>query len=121
MQAGKVLLNGLVYAFATLLILILILSFLLWQTGMDESGLSFWIYMLHGGAVLVGGFVAGRRSGRQGWYYGGLLGLSYCLILLLVGFLGFDQSISLSWLTLLGVALGGGGLGGIFGVNTSQS
>ncbi|WP_427181306.1 TIGR04086 family membrane protein [Paenibacillus sp. TC-CSREp1] len=114
-------LSGLCHAFVWMFVGALILSFFLWMSGMREQDLSTYTYVAHGLSLIIGGFIAGKRSGEKGWYYGGLTGIVYGLLVLLIGFLALDASFN--WkdsLQLLSAFLLAA-FGGIFGVNTHRS
>ncbi|MBJ6362954.1 TIGR04086 family membrane protein [Paenibacillus sp. GCM10012307] len=115
------LLSGLIYAFIWLGIGTLILSLLLFFSSLQESSLPNYAYVIHGFCSLLGGIVAGRRSTRRGWYHGGLTGLAYGLIVLLIGFLSLDQSLNSHNASVLALGLLAGAIGGMTGVNTRQS
>ncbi|PYE49513.1 TIGR04086 family membrane protein [Paenibacillus barcinonensis] len=114
-------LSGLCHAFVWMFIGAFILSFFLWMSDMREQDLSTYTYVVHGLSLLMGGFIAGKRSGEKGWYYGGLTGIVYGLLVLLIGFLALDASFnwrdSLQLLSAFVLAA----FGGIFGVNTQRS
>ncbi|NMO96750.1 TIGR04086 family membrane protein [Paenibacillus lemnae] len=110
-------LSGLLYAFMWMLAGAFALSLLLWASNLSEADLNLYTYLVHGAAALFGGVVSGKRSGSRGWYYGIVTGLLYGFLLLLIGFLALDSSISAKDLTLLAAVVGTGALGGMFGVN----
>lgn len=114
------LLNGLLYSFITLIILVLIISLLLAGTNLKEQSLPLLIYFIHGISLLVGGFVVGKRKSSKGWYHGGFLGLIYWVIVILVGFLGLDASFSMSTLMMALICFLSGAFGGIAGVNVKN-
>ncbi|MGC5774301.1 TIGR04086 family membrane protein [Paenibacillus pabuli] len=114
-------LSGLCHAFVWMLLGALILSFFLWMTGMREQDLSLYTYVVHGLSLLVGGFISGKRSGEKGWYHGGITGVIYGLIVLLIGFLALDASFNWKDSLQLASAFLISALGGIFGVNTRRS
>lgn len=114
------LLFGIMYAAIWLSIGALILSALLRWGNMAEGALPGNSLIVHGLAALAGGFVAGKRSGQRGWYYGCLLGFIYGLLVLLVGFLANNSGVSGRTLTMLAETLLAGGLGGMFGVNAKR-
>lgn len=114
-------LSGLCHAFVWMLLGALILSLFLWMSNMREQELSLYTYVVHGLSLLVGGFVAGKRSGEKGWYHGGLTGIIYGLIVLLIGFLALDASFNWKDSLQLASAFLISALGGIFGVNTHRS
>lgn len=113
-------LSGIVYAAVWLALGALALSLLLRFGSMEEEQLSLYSLIVHGIAALCGGFVSGKRSGKRGWYYGGALGFAYGVLVLLVGFLATNAGLTPSTLTMMGIALGSGAFGGIFGVNMSR-
>lgn len=112
--------TGLIYAFIITLGFVLIYSFLLYFTSLSDSHLSRLTYIITAISLSSGGFVSGRRAGQKGWYYGGLTGITYGLILAIIAFLAFDASFNLNGLALLVLTFLFGALGGIFGVNTSK-
>lgn len=113
-------LSGLFYAFVWMMSGALLLSLLLWLTQMQEQDLSLYTYFVHAFAIIIGGFVAGKRSLTKGWYQGGLTGVLYGLIVLLIGFLALEASIGLTDILLLGAAFLLSAGGGIFGINTNK-
>ncbi|WP_028611799.1 TIGR04086 family membrane protein [Paenibacillus harenae] len=111
------LLAGVLFSIVWLAAGALLLSLLLHFTEIKESSLSGSAFLVHAAAALAGGFTAGRRSEKKGWYHGSILGLLYGIIIIIVSFLA--QNASLSWhsFLLLGTALLAGALGGMIGVN----
>lgn len=112
--------SGLIYAFIITIGFVLIYSFLLYFTSLSDSHLSRLTYIITAISLTSGGFVSGKRAGQKGWYYGGLTGVTYGLILAIIAFLAFDASFNLNGLVLIVLTLLFGSLGGIFGVNTSK-
>ncbi|GIO55858.1 MULTISPECIES: TIGR04086 family membrane protein [Paenibacillus] len=110
-------LSGLYYSFFWMMVGALILSFLLWSSGMKEQSLSRYIYVVHAVAAAFGGLVSGKRSGRRGWYQGGLTGILYGLMIIIIGFLALDSSLRLGDLLLIAAVIASGAIGGMFGVN----
>jgi putative membrane protein (TIGR04086 family) len=111
--------TGLLYTLALVLTGALLTALLLSYTNVRESSLPYFTYAINVIGLLLGGFVTGRRCGNKGWYYGGLTGLSYFLLVLLIGFLGFDVPMQLMTLLYLLGAFFISAVGGIFGVNAS--
>ncbi|WP_244865184.1 TIGR04086 family membrane protein [Xylanibacillus composti] len=108
---------GLLYAFATMILCTLLVSLLLVFTSMREQSLSLYVYLIHGAALLCGGLTAGKRSGFKGWYFGGVTGLLYALLIVLVSFLGFDAGWSIHTGILAVMSFLIGAVGGMIGVN----
>lgn len=124
-QAGQVrlgspMLSGLTYAFVTMALAALASSVILIAADQGEDALPTYAYIIHGLSALVGSFVSGRKSASKGWYHGGLLGLIYSIIVLLVGFLSFDRGLDWNTLIFTAGAFLVGAVGGIAGVNTKR-
>ncbi len=110
-------LSGLYYSFFWMMLGALLLSLLLWSSGMQEQSLSRLIYVVHAVAAIFGGLVAGKRSGKKGWYHGGMTGMLYGLLIMVIGFLALDTSLRMSDLLLLSTVFAAAAIGGMFGVN----
>lgn len=111
---------GMTYAFIIMGMSALLTSLILLLTSHDEATLPMYSYAIHALALLIGGFISGKRTGNRGWYHGGLLGVLYSLIIEMVGFLGFDQGVSEYTFLFVLAAFVVGALGGIVGVNSSS-
>jgi putative membrane protein (TIGR04086 family) len=109
--------SGMIYAFITMAISSLLFSLVLTLTNQSEDSLPFFVYLIHALSIFIGSYVCGKRSDQRGWYHGGILGLVYAVIIILIGFLSFNNGISLHTLLILIVAYLLGALGGILGVN----
>lgn len=114
------LIAGLLYAAVVAAAATLLVSLLLTVTGLKEQSLPVYVYIIHGSAILVGGFVHAKRSGSKGWYRGGTLGLAYALIVVLVSYLGFDAKLTAATLLFVPACLVAGALGGILGINAAK-
>ncbi|WP_042201015.1 TIGR04086 family membrane protein [Paenibacillus camerounensis] len=114
-------LSGLCRSFLWMLLGAVVLSLLLWSSGMKEQDLAMYTYIVHGIAAAFGGLTAGRRAESRGWYQGALTGILYGVIVLLVGFLALDSSpAGIDGLWVLAAAAISA-LGGIFGVNLQKT
>jgi len=112
--------SGLYWSGIWLAVGALVLSALLTGSSLNESGLLPWVFGVHGCASLAGGFVAAKRSGRKGWYFGMANGLLYAVLLLTVSFLATDAGWTSAVPILLLVTCLAGALGGILGVNAGS-
>lgn len=119
-QSFNSIFTGLLYSFISMGVITIIVSILLLVTSMKEDFLSVLIYFIHGISLMIGGYVTGKRIEQKGWYYGGITGIIYSLIVLLVGFLGFDSSMNLVTLAIIVLSFSSGALGGIIGVNSKK-
>lgn len=111
------LLNGLLYAYASLLVLVLLGSVTLSVSDWEEGSIDQVVYVFHALSVLIGGLVSGRRKGEKGWAAGILVGVTYFVILVLVGFLGFNAPIGWSSMLTAAICVASGAIGGMLGVN----
>lgn len=114
---GYPLLAGIVFALIWLAVGALALSLLLHFTGMRESELGSYALIVHAICSLAGGFASGKRSEKKGWYNGGMLGLLYGIIVIIVSFLAANGGFAWDSLIMLGTALLAGAFGGMVGVN----
>jgi putative membrane protein (TIGR04086 family) len=111
---------GLLYTLGLVLLGALMAALLLSFTSIRESSLPYFTYVINAIGLLVGGYVTGRRCGGKGWYYGGLTGLFYFLLVILIGFLGFDAPMQWGTFFYLIGAFLLASFGGIMGVNSTS-
>lgn len=119
-RIGSPMLTGLIYAFVSMALAALLASVILSAGNQGEEVLPVYAYIIHSVSTFIGSFASGRKSGSKGWYHGGLLGLFYSVIVLIIGFLSFDKGLDWSILLFAAGAFVIGALGGIFGVNTKK-
>jgi len=113
-------LRGMIWAFGLMAVCALLFSLVLALTNQNESSMPTATYVIHALCSLVGGTVAGKKSGARGWYAGGATGILYAALLYLIGFLGFDSELHLQTLVLVAASFLLGALGGIVGVNLKK-
>lgn len=111
---------GLTYSFSIAIIMALFFTILLYLTSFSDSSLQTASYIVTAISLLTGGFVSGKKAGNKGWYFGGITGVIYGVILALITFLGFDADINLKGLVLIILTFLFGALGGVFGVNSKK-
>jgi putative membrane protein (TIGR04086 family) len=115
------LLAGLLTVWLLVVIGALITAFILNYTDVQEQHFNYFSYTINSLALLVGGWIAGRKSGRKGWYFGAVTGGLYAVIVFLIGILAFDTSFD--WFNLLHFAgaIAIAALGGMLGVSMRTS
>lgn len=118
---GTPVLQGLIYAFAVAVSALILASLLVTWTSVSESALPTITYIVNLAATLTGAFAAARRARERGWYYGGLTGLLYSLLITILGFIIMSASFSLATLVQIAILSVIGGLGGVIGVNTVRT
>ncbi|SFU78605.1 TIGR04086 family membrane protein [Alicyclobacillus macrosporangiidus] len=78
-------------------------------------------YIVHCLSILCGALAASRAAGERGWYYGGLVGLSYAILMILIGVIVYNTfSLDPSGLFRVLVMALIGAFGGIIGINTTR-
>jgi putative membrane protein (TIGR04086 family) len=109
-------LRGLGFALALTAFFLIVISFFVSVTGLTEIAAR-WI-MAAGGviAVLAGSCQTGKRMGRLGWLNGGITGLIYAVILLILAML-LDMGLTARSLITLAAGFTLGAAGGVLGVN----
>lgn len=124
MDGTKKLSTAIGFGIITLLILATIISMvmalLLKFTDMNEGTLAVTIFVLALLSMLISGFTAGKKAQGKGWLVGFTTGLTFAILVFLVNYLGFSQTLSNSQLLYQLALMGASTLGGIFGVNMSK-
>ncbi len=109
--------QGLIYAFAVAVAAVILAAMLVTWTSMPETKLPVVTYGINLISVLTGSFIAARRAGEKGWYYGGITGLFYTVFITLLGLLLVSASFTLHNLFQIALLSVIGSLGGMIGVN----
>ena len=109
-------LRGLGVALVVTAIFLLLISLLVSITAMTEN-LARWIMVVCCAiAVFIGSYMTGKSMGRAGWLNGGVTGLSYVVLMLILALL-LDLGLSARSLISLVVGFALGAVGGVAGVN----
>lgn len=119
-RLGSPLLFGLLYAFIFMGIATVAVSLFVMLADQNEDALPAYAYGIHVASILAGSFTAGKRAGNKGWYYGGILGLAYAVVVWMVGFLSLDRSFDLRAAMFAAASFLTGAIGGIAGVNARK-
>ncbi|MDA1534731.1 MULTISPECIES: TIGR04086 family membrane protein [Bacillus] len=124
MDGTKKLSTAIGFGIVTLLMLAtvtsMIMALLLKFTDMNEGTLAVTIFILALLSMLISGFTAGKKAQGKGWLVGFTTGLTFTILVFLVNYLGFSQTLSNSQLLYQLALIGASTLGGIFGVNMSK-
>lgn len=116
-KSGSPVLRGLVVSLLCMAAATVLASLVYKFTGAKESSMTTAVYIIHSVSLFVGGLTTGYRAGRKGWYFGGMMGILYSAIVVLIGFLSYDAAFTLYTLILLALSFAAGALGGMIGVN----
>ncbi len=124
MDGTKKLSTAIGFGIITLLIfasiISMVMALLLKFTNMTEETLAVTIFILALLSMLISGFTAGKKAQGKGWLVGFTTGLTFAILVFLVNYLGFSQTLSNSQLLYQLALMGASTLGGIFGVNMSK-
>ncbi|PEL89602.1 TIGR04086 family membrane protein [Bacillus wiedmannii] len=124
MDGTKKLSTAIGFGIITLLIfasiISMVMALLLKFTDMTEETLAVTIFILALLSMLISGFTAGKKAQGKGWLVGFTTGLTFAILIFLVNYLGFSQTLSNSQLLYQLALMGASTLGGIFGVNMSK-
>jgi putative membrane protein (TIGR04086 family) len=90
-------------------------------SSLESNQLSVIAYLLNAVALFAGGFFTAKKTGKKGWYYGGIQGFIYTIIILFIAFLAFDSLPTVHLMLFFLSAFGISSIGGIIGVNQSKS
>jgi len=117
----KSLVIGVLMGYAITCIVFLGYSMLITYTGMTERNLPMVVAVTTLLSVMVAGFDAAKDADSRGWLWGMGAGLLYILILtgLMMGVLQ-RFAVDTRTVTSVVLALAGGGMGGILGINLKK-
>jgi len=117
----KALIIGVLVGYAITCIVFLGYSMLITYTGMTERNLPMVVAVTTLLSVMVAGFDAAKAADHRGWLWGMAAGLVYILILtgLMMGVLQ-RFAVDTRTVTSIVLALAGGGMGGILGINMKK-
>lgn len=112
-----------VYGFSWSLFLAVLGTLLvsLWAhfANLSDTHVTIAAYIVHCVAVLFGAIGASRCAKERGWYYGGLTGLLYAVVMVLIGVVVYNTfTFDASGLFRVLVMALIGAFGGIIGINT---
>ncbi|HJV44281.1 MAG TPA: TIGR04086 family membrane protein [Bacillota bacterium] len=113
-------LTGIVATLVLMLLGSVVTSLFLQFSSITEMKMPIFTYLVNGISLFIGGLLAGKKGGQKGWYFGGLTGISYFILLVLIGFLAYDITPKLNALVYFTFSFLIGAFGGIFGVNMAN-
>ncbi|MDR7856431.1 TIGR04086 family membrane protein [Tissierella sp.] len=112
------LLKGLLLAFIITSVLIVLFSLLLTYSTLKESKMPLINTIIMMVSITTGSIYAGKKIKEKGWVNGGIVGILYYIILILLSIVILNPfSIDLFSITKLIIAFITGVIGGIIGIN----
>lgn len=116
MEANVIyMLKSLLCSYIVTAVLLLVLTVLLYRTGLSEANVNAGITISYAVATFAGGFIAGRLKGRRKFVWGMLSGILYFILLVLIS-LGLYRTLQADvpeLITTFLLCAGGGMLGGM--------
>lgn len=114
-------LKGTAVAYMVTFLVFIVYAIILTYTDTSEENLETVVMITIVVSVIISGFDTARGVKNKGMMWGLFAGLSYSLIMILVGFcIAPDYELSLASIINLILGLVGGGFGGIIGINTKK-
>lgn len=111
-------LKGLIFSMGITVLLLFILSLILLYTPLKESNIPLFNTMIMIISITIGSIYVSISIGENGWINGGILGILYFLILVLLNYLFFKPFLIDMYLVgKLILSLVIGIIGGIIGIN----
>ena len=108
---------SLLYIICIMLVLTFISTFFNYINLFNNSTMSILKIIIPVISMLVGGFIIGKKTGKNGWLEGLKLSLIFIIILTIFNYLGLDQKISLKTIIYYAILIISTIFGSIIGVN----
>ena len=110
-----IILKSLVVSYIVTAVFLLLLAFLLFKFELDEGKVSIGVIAIYLLSGLVGGFLAGKKSGSQKFLWGLIVGVAYFVLLLIISLIAGHgiQTQPMQLVTTAFLCMGGGMLGGM--------
>ncbi len=110
--------SGVMVAYAITCIIFIGYAILITYSSVTEAHIPLVVTVTSLLSVIVAGFDASRGATKLGWLWGILAGLMYVIILIAIGyFINRAFTFDSRTVVLIVLALSGGGLGGVIGIN----
>lgn len=117
----KALLKGLLTGYIITTVIFVIFALLMTYTDIGEEHIDTAIKAVTAGVCILSGFITARSAGKGGLLWGIISGALYVAVMCICAFVSIpDYSLSPKILISLALALAGGGLGGVVGVNMKK-
>ena len=108
-------------SYALSVVLLLVVTLIATMQSMSDKGISVLVNVVTAVSVLFCGFLNGRRSPRGGLLAGAVSGITYTIVLCILGkLIAQDMSIGLNAITAQVIGILCGAVGGIVGINTKK-
>ncbi len=117
----KALLKGLLTGYIITTVIFVLFALLMTYTDTSEAHIHTAIKAVTAAVCIISGFVTARSAGKGGLLWGVVSGAVYVAVMCLCAFVCIpDYSLSPKIAVSLALALAGGGIGGVVGVNVGK-
>lgn len=112
-------LKGVAIAYAITIIVFIAYAILLTYTQLTEKQIPIVVTITTIISVIVAGYDSAKSANSKGWLWGMTAGLIYAVILIIIGVITTKGNIKIEFSTvaMMIMAIAGGGLGGMIGIN----
>ena len=112
--------KGTLVSLVVSLLMLLLASLVLHFTAVPEKTSPYLVFLITVTAILSGSYMTGKQTYYRGWLHGGLVGLLYVLLLMLLGRFFLEEfALGLNLFSKLFLGFIFGAAGGMWGVNSS--
>ena len=113
------LLKGLLYSLIVSCFFIIVITLLMYFTPLPELSIPYLVVLGMLVSIIGGSMYVGRRVKTRGWLNGGLTGLFYIVVILVLSyFMNMETVLSTSLLSRLFLGFSFGCIGGMLGINS---
>ncbi|NMA85256.1 MAG: TIGR04086 family membrane protein [Epulopiscium sp.] len=122
-QASNIvaILKGIIWSYVWTAVIFILAALLFTYTSFDMKHIPMIAMMTTLTSVFIAGFITARAAASKGWIWGMAAGGAYALILCLLKVMTKDPiTLNRQMWTLWLMALGGGALGGMLGINSKR-
>lgn len=113
--------KSLLIMYGITIVLLFLLSLIVTYSNISEAVVSGLVLLITIVSIMMSAAAVGKTIGKKGWIYGAITGLSYMLILYLIGCLVYNSfTFGFHLISLLLIGVLSGAFGGIVGVNTKR-
>lgn len=114
-------LKGVVFSYIVTFILVFILSIVYYFCDMSDKLMGIAVFAIGVLGVFLGAFLLSRTISDKGMLHGGILGVIYCVILLILSFfINMEFTMGKGMIINIFSYIGSGMLGGIIGINNKK-
>jgi len=113
--------KSLIYIFIPLLVLILIISLFDYFNIIGDSFSNYLKLFVVAISMLIGGIYIGSKTDKMGWLEGLKIGLGIIILFFIIGYLAFDQGITIKTVIYYFILIASSMLGSMIGISRKKT